>query len=331
MKTLRGVNLGGWLVLERWMTPSLFAGTDAGDEYTFMQTEDSLQKLRNHEKTFIIEDDFRWLSENDMDAVRIPVGYWILDGDGPLKASISRLDWAIRMAEKYDIKVLISLHGAPGSQNGLDHSGRTGQARWHDDQKYRDQTIDVLRRLAIRYKDKSALWGIELLNEPTMKLFQPTLRKFYRQSYNEIIKVARMGLVVVFHDAFTPRLMSGALWPYGGFPVYLDHHWYHFFVPRWLQPRLSLKRYYWFLHTRAKMLGRLGRTQPVIIGEWSGIIGGEKLSKYPQKEHNTIIHQHIREQLAAYKSVAGWFYWSYKTEDRGVYHFRSMVEDGYFD
>ncbi|MCY0903238.1 MAG: glucan 1,3-beta-glucosidase, partial [Firmicutes bacterium] len=32
---IRGVNLGGWLVLERWMTPSLFAGLDAKDETDF--------------------------------------------------------------------------------------------------------------------------------------------------------------------------------------------------------------------------------------------------------------------------------------------------------
>ena len=31
-KKLRGVNLGGWLVLEKWMTPSLFAGLQAEDE-----------------------------------------------------------------------------------------------------------------------------------------------------------------------------------------------------------------------------------------------------------------------------------------------------------
>ena len=32
LKKLRGVNLGGWLVLEKWMTPSLFAGVQAEDE-----------------------------------------------------------------------------------------------------------------------------------------------------------------------------------------------------------------------------------------------------------------------------------------------------------
>lgn len=30
-KKLRGVNLGGWLLLEKWITPSLFDGLDATD------------------------------------------------------------------------------------------------------------------------------------------------------------------------------------------------------------------------------------------------------------------------------------------------------------
>jgi hypothetical protein len=29
---IRGVNLGNWLVLEKWMSPEPFAGTDAEDE-----------------------------------------------------------------------------------------------------------------------------------------------------------------------------------------------------------------------------------------------------------------------------------------------------------
>ena len=29
---IKGVNLGNWLVLEKWMSPDLFAGTEAEDE-----------------------------------------------------------------------------------------------------------------------------------------------------------------------------------------------------------------------------------------------------------------------------------------------------------
>ena len=32
---VKGVNLGNWLVLEKWMSPSLFDGTTAEDEYIF--------------------------------------------------------------------------------------------------------------------------------------------------------------------------------------------------------------------------------------------------------------------------------------------------------
>lgn len=30
---IKGVNLGNWLVLEKWMNPALFEGTTAEDEY----------------------------------------------------------------------------------------------------------------------------------------------------------------------------------------------------------------------------------------------------------------------------------------------------------
>lgn len=326
MKTLRGVNLGGWLVLERWMTPGLFAETDAVDEYTFMQTPDARAKLRKHQKTFIVEDDFRWLHEHDIDAVRIPVGYWLFDGDAPYLSCIGRLDWAVRMAKKYGIKVLICLHGAPGSQNGYDHSGRVGAPRWQDEESYRIQTVEVLRRLAEHYKGESAVWGIELLNEPTAKLWQPQLRAFYHKAYEAVRNVGRQGLVVVFSDAFTPRLMSGVLWAFQKFPVYMDHHWYHFFIPTWLQSRLSLDWYYRYLTWKSRTLQRLSRDQPIIIGEWNGIVGGEKLNTYPQQEHEAIVDEHIRRQLIAYEGVAAWFYWSYKHEQGGVFDFRDMVE-----
>lgn len=32
---MRGVNLGGWLVLEKWMTPSVFGCLDAVGETTY--------------------------------------------------------------------------------------------------------------------------------------------------------------------------------------------------------------------------------------------------------------------------------------------------------
>lgn len=59
--------------------------------------------------------------------MRLPVGYWIIAPEKPYREGIRYVDWAFRMAEKYQLQVLLDLHGAPGSQNGNDHSGRAGE------------------------------------------------------------------------------------------------------------------------------------------------------------------------------------------------------------
>ena len=58
-----GVNLGGWLVLERWMTPSIFAGTDATNEYELSKTADGRARIQQHRQTFIQEADIKWLAQ----------------------------------------------------------------------------------------------------------------------------------------------------------------------------------------------------------------------------------------------------------------------------
>lgn len=311
------------------MTPALFAGTDAQDEYSFLQTPGAVAKLREHQKTFIREEDFKWLAAHGYNAVRVPVGYWVLDGDEPYRSCIGRLDWAVRMAAKHKLQVLICLHGAPGGQNGGDHSGRKGSANWYAEARYREQTVAVLRRLAERYREQPAVWGVELLNEPLAWRHIRLLKRFYKEAYTAICAVGRPGLVTVFSDGFMPRMMSGALKAWPGYPVMMDTHWYHFFTPRVLQRRLPLYMYYWALKWRRGMLARLSKDQPIIVGEWSGVIGWEALGRFSQDQHEPLQRHHLRDQLAVFSEAAGWFYWSYKTESRGIFHFRSMIEDGH--
>lgn len=318
---LRGVNLGGWLVLERWMTPSVFAGTEAIDEYTFMQTPGARGKLREHQKNFIRESDFKWLRDNGIEAVRIPVGCWAIDGDAPYAACIGRLDWALRMAEKYGLEVLLCLHGAPGSQNGQDHSGQAGAARWYKQREYRAQTVEVLEQLALRYRDNPKFWGIELLNEPRFGLLQLKLRRFYRTAYRRLTSILRPHTRIVFHDAFTPRLMNAAL---SGARAAMDIHWYHFTF--WAHKWAPLPVYWWVVWWHGQLAANLRHWQGIIIGEWSGIIGHERLRSYNAKERAKIEHEHIDRQLAAYMHADAWFYWNYKTEGNDVWNFRATSE-----
>ena len=59
---IRGVNLGNWLVLERWMTPGLFRASGEADEIWMHRTmpSDALDRLlRRHRETYVTLDDFR--------------------------------------------------------------------------------------------------------------------------------------------------------------------------------------------------------------------------------------------------------------------------------
>jgi glucan 1,3-beta-glucosidase len=73
---LKGVNLGGWLVLEKWITPSLFNGLKAEDEYSYCkeQGKKAAKKLKKFRESYITGADFKWLSDHGFNAVRIPIG-----------------------------------------------------------------------------------------------------------------------------------------------------------------------------------------------------------------------------------------------------------------
>jgi glucan 1,3-beta-glucosidase len=324
---LRGVNLGGWLIMERWMTPTPFAGTTARDEYSFMSLPDAAERLEAHRKSWITEEDFRWMAENGLNAVRIPVGYWVLDGDAPYIAAGEYLDWAMEMAAKYELQVVLDVHGLPGSQNGLDHSGRIGKTEWYTDRRNRIKGLAAVEKIAWRYRDHPNLWGFQIINEPKMGLFNLKLRRYYHRAYARLSQVLRPSTRLIYSDAWTPRLLAG-IWRRDGHAAVMDVHLYHMTTPmsRWR----SLDWYYGKLRRRHRMLMRLSRRRPIIVGEWSGMVHGKHLLKIPQAGHQAIIDQHNAAQLELYQELPGWFYWSYKTEQPGVWNFRSLVEQGRF-
>ena len=123
---VKGVNLGNWLVLEKWMSPSLFEGTTAEDEYylpTQLSKEVYEARIKIHRSEYITERDFTRIKSMGMDAVRIPVPYFIFGDREPFIGCIEELDKAFNWAEKYGLQILIDLHTAPDSQNGFDNGG----------------------------------------------------------------------------------------------------------------------------------------------------------------------------------------------------------------
>lgn len=323
---LIGVNLGGWLVLERWMTPGLFAGSSAPDEQALMHESGAAERVKRHQRTFITEKDFIWLHDHGVTALRIPVGHWIFGDQPPYVRSIERLDWAVKMAERFGMRVIIDLHRAPGSQDGHDNSLGGGHAGWFDDKAAQDETVRLLVRLTERYRQSTAVWGISPLNEPKLspRRFFVT-RRFYRRAYREYAAVARPGMRFVFSDGFVPLLMSGVIKPERDVPAVMDIHCYNF---SWLDGYRTLRGQLGRARHRRWLIWWCQLDQPVVIGEWSGVVSGKKMRHVPEKRQKTFEPQYIAAQQQAYRHTVGQFYWSYKTEQRGIWHFRSLVEDG---
>ena len=272
------------------------------------------------------EQDFAWLAANGIRAVRIPVGYWILGGDSPYVGSIQRLDWAFTMCKKYGIMAVLDIHGLPGSQNGRDHSGQVGKRRWRAGSN-RQQGLTQTVALAKRYAASPVLWGVQIMNEPPLGLFQVALRRYYSQCYRQLCAVLPPGVRVIYSDAFTPRLMAGAVQSAGRNPAVMDVHWYHFVGWGWLRPRW----YRQVIRHHGRLIRRLMRRRGVIIGEWSGCYSQRIFNKYPVEQHQAMVREHIAWQIAAYAPAQAWFYWNYKAAGPGVWDFKSLIETGVVD
>ena len=322
--SFEGVNLGGWLVLERWMTPTLFKGTDAQDEYSFMKTKIGASRIEEHRNTFIVEADWKWLADHAVAYVRLPVGYWALQDDAPYKNVTTQLDWAFAMAEKYKIHILLDLHALKGSQNGTTHSGKIGLVEWR---RYEQDSLDAIKQLALRYRDSSALWGIEIINEPRIIGNYIALLRYYHDAYTVLRGVLRPGTYTVFQDGFVPLLFSGALWQRKKYPILMDTHFYLVF-PKLLS-KLTPEKYDRIrkvLYSGAILL--TSWRQPLIVGEWSSVLPREMLHNKPKAEEYAMLGATIERQRRMYHRAIGRFYWNYKTEGLGMYNYRSLVETG---
>ncbi|KAF8625182.1 hypothetical protein AX15_005491, partial [Amanita polypyramis BW_CC] len=120
---VRGVNLGGWLVLEPWITPSIFDNTGDTrivDEWTFGLYQDSttaLNTLKNHWNTWITESDFAAIaaagSYRSLNHVRLPIGYWAFEvgsGEPYIQGQLPYLQKAVTWAQNHGLKLIVDLH-----------------------------------------------------------------------------------------------------------------------------------------------------------------------------------------------------------------------------
>ncbi len=322
----RGINLGSWFVLEKWMTPALFLGTDARNEFELSRTKEGRARIQKHHATYITKKDLVWLKKHGVDILRVPIGHWTLGGDDRYVEASERLDWFMDTCLSMGFKVLLDLHAAPEAQNRAAHSGSGNSisdkhsTKWLNNTLAQARTIQVLCDMAERYRDNPALWGIQLLNEPSVDLLGLKLARFYRRAYTALIHVARPGTVIVFSDAYAPLRLTNCLRfrQKPSYPVVMDCHIYQVFGSKnktrsFSQHIRQTKVKKWFLRF-------LSWQQPIIVGEWSAML--------PIKSSPAQTTAYAAAQLRAFKPAIAHMYWNYKTESEGRWNYKDQVEKG---
>ncbi|TIA86195.1 hypothetical protein E3P99_03766 [Wallemia hederae] len=280
--TREQVNIGGLLVLEPWITPSIFDNTGNPaivDEWTFGQYQDHSQAeaaINNHLETFMTQDDFQQIKNAGLTHVRIPVGYWALEVQGGepyiMANRFAKLQQIVGWCRDLDLKVWIDLHGAPGSQNGLDNSGiRTDNVLWHTDQNNVERSYNYIQILTDEFTKPTyggIVEAIELLNEPQASSHPemlPTLKSFYQNGYNIVSKKTAMAI----HDAFLgPEQWNGFLTSPQAENVYLDTHKYQVFSDQQLQQTDDQRRGAICAY-KGQFAEHTANQHWVITGEWT--------------------------------------------------------------
>lgn len=355
---LRGVNLGSWLVLEKWMVPSLFEGLAATDETTWCAElgPAAAERLKRHWDSFITREDFAWIAMHGLNAVRIPLGHWIFGADYPYHRSyganphpfaeggIEVLDRAMQWADDLGLRVVLDLHAAPGCQNGFDNGGIKDVCEWHTRPEYLEHTLNVLERLAERYGDHPALHAIEALNEPRWDVPTDYLKAFYLQAHERIRRHCPADRVaVVFHDGFRDfreylGFMQGPEYP----NVMFDIHRYQCFersdIDADIYGHMRKAAGEWKQEADA-IITELGL--PTFCGEWSLGLDLKVVSLWAQGPFNHALEHmdgfqesvayrgYAAAQLATFEKYQGWFFWSYKTETTPAWCLRECVERGW--
>jgi glucan 1,3-beta-glucosidase len=142
--------------------------------------------------------------------VRIPVGYWAFNNTGSpyLSGADAYLEQSLSWARKYNIQVLICMHGLPGSQNGFDNSGHQGVADWAENPANLAASTAVLELMAAKYGTSAwadVVWGLELVNEPIV-WDETSARSAQSWAVDTVTKMrshmTNHNLKLIMHDAF---------------------------------------------------------------------------------------------------------------------------------
>ena len=224
---LKGTNAGGYLIQEFWMTitDSTSNVSDEDDIYRVLTErfgESGMEYLIDlYQDNYWTETDFDNCAAMGMNCIRLPFWYKnLLQDDGSL--DFSRLDWFVQEAGERGMYVIIDFHGAPGSQNGSDHSGIDGGNNkqgasaffWGSSASGNQQLYyDMWYQIAQHFAGNPTVAAYDLLNEPyctyrynsgySDDYLRSMLWEIYNNAYN-VIRSVDADHVIIMEATWDP-------------------------------------------------------------------------------------------------------------------------------
>lgn len=322
---LKGVSLGGWLMMEGYMlcgrniperafkeSFEKALGKDALDDFT-----------RSFRDTFIRESDIRTIKEWGANCIRVPFNYRLIEYENrPFSLNeegLGYLDRVVSWCEKAGIYCILDMHAAPGAQNPDWHSDCSLEPQFFQDPFNQDRFFRLWRFIADRYSETGAVAGYDVLNEPIVALTQDGLVKsIYEKVTKEIRDVDKK------HIIFLEGTNWGAKIDFLGKPSDNNTAYsIHTYPPpeftfNW-EPDLTYPGKVYRINWKKETLELLAKPYwyfmgqnevPIYVGEfglnWRGGNFGEL--------------QWVKDMLYIFtKHQASWTYWTYKTVANSVF------------
>ena len=320
---LHGVNLTGWLTLESWVTPELFAAEGALDEEALSVSLGRKRYgdvVRRHREEFVTREDFVKIAARGFNAVRLPVPWYVYGEQGPepgrYVGCIELVDEALDWAEEIGLKVIFALAINPGAAHA-DNGTSPDNADCHVP---REALLDIVFALAKRYALRAGFFGIELADDPVIQVRRGLaltdgvpvhrMRNYYREAYDLIRSAAGDDPVVIMPDSGVPggwgRFMAQRHYRNVWLDCHLDRPSARVDVsgPSGVRRLVAAHERYLRTARRAGM--------PVMVGKWSSSLPIADSQMTPEGRI-ALERVYTSEQLGLFEKCPAWFFNTWKT------------------
>ncbi len=202
--TLRGMNLGNWMVPEGYMW-HFKDGPQSPHEIEALVTEllgpsGAARFWEAYRDGYYTQGDLHRLRQMGFNSVRVPIHYRFFGSEDA--EGFRLLDRVVRWAKAEQLLVVIDMHAAPGGQTGSNIDDSAGYPWLYQDEAAQVEMVETWKRIARHYRDESAVMGYDLLNEPIpqypqLRPLDRLLEPLYKRVVAGIREVDRHHMVIL--------------------------------------------------------------------------------------------------------------------------------------